>query len=102
MMRWVRTLWANRPTTAAQERWMQQLDMLHRNEMAEGFAYRLLMQCVGLAGCDDQAASILDIRTERVAILRRLGWHREADELAADTDMRRGWLDPAVRRERSS
>jgi hypothetical protein len=38
-----------------------------------------------------QVAEVLDLRDQRVAILRQLRWDREADELAADTAMRRSW-----------
>jgi hypothetical protein len=67
------------------------LALLQRNEAAEDFHARMLRVYHDGTDLNRTVDEVLDIRDERVGILRQLGWHEEAGKLADDTAMRRKW-----------
>jgi hypothetical protein len=86
MIGWLRNL---RKHHVSRAEWYIALDLLQANEARED----ALARTMGLDGVDVNARLdvIFTLREQRVEILRTLGWDREANELAADTAMRRSW-----------
>lgn len=81
-----------RPWSTRADRRAELLELLAKNDEAEDFHFRVMAyQGVGVDAVNQHLTAILEVRRERVEILRRLGWRKEADELAADTSVRAEW-----------
>jgi hypothetical protein len=90
MIRWLNSLasWStNRLNRASHDALLTQL---RANTAREEHLADVMGRLRGV-DVNDQLDEILTLREERVEIMRQLGWHHEADELAADTAMRRSW-----------
>ena len=86
--KWLRSLTGPRIDRSA---WYALLAELDRNTAREDVLYQILGTPLGVGDVNDQVAAILTVRERRVEILHGLGWHDQADKLAADTAMRRSW-----------
>lgn len=94
-MNLIKKWWRRRPAILSPRRHDELIAALHRSDTAEDFHARMLWVYHDEADLNRTVDEVLDIRDERVGILRQLGWYEEAEKLAADTAMRRKW---AVRR----
>jgi hypothetical protein len=93
ILEWIRRHWRNSPEATARYR-----VALDQNEAMEDSLVATLHQAAYGGGprsplaAQAVTAAILSVRERRVDILRDLGWTESADQLAADTAMRREWL----------
>lgn len=89
----IRTWWKNRAAPRDSNTWhlyRRQLDVNEHNEETLAW-YLRVPNLISVGEAQRIVDKILELREDRVRILRRLGWTREADRLEADTALRRSW-----------